>query len=55
VEFVSDRMSYMILRDRWCDVTVLNVHVPTDDKIDDLKDSFYGELECVFDKILKYH
>jgi hypothetical protein len=25
VEFVSDRMSYIILRGRWCDIIVLNV------------------------------
>jgi hypothetical protein len=29
VEFVSDRMSYIILRGRWCDIIVLNVHAPT--------------------------
>jgi hypothetical protein len=29
VEFVSDRMSYIILRGRWCHVIVLNVHAPT--------------------------
>jgi hypothetical protein len=29
VEFVSDRMSYIILRGRWCDTTVLKVHAPT--------------------------
>jgi hypothetical protein len=28
VEFVSDRMSYIILRGRWCDI-VFNVHAPT--------------------------
>jgi hypothetical protein len=27
VEFVSDRMSYIILRGRWCQVIVLNVRV----------------------------
>jgi hypothetical protein len=48
VEFVSDRMSYIILRGRWCDIIVLNVHTPTDDKIDDMKDRFYEELEYVF-------
>jgi hypothetical protein len=48
VEFVSDRMSYIILRDRWCRVVVLNAHTPTED-------SFYGELERVFDKFHKYH
>jgi exonuclease III len=50
VEFVSDRMSYMILRGHWCDVIVLNVHAPTEDKIYDMKDRFYEELEHVFDK-----
>jgi hypothetical protein len=41
VEFVSDRMSYIILRGRWCNIIVLNVHALTEDKIDDIKDSFY--------------
>jgi hypothetical protein len=26
VEFISDRMSYIILRSRWCSINVLNVH-----------------------------
>jgi exonuclease III len=47
VEFVSDRTSYIILRGRWCHIVVLNVHVPTEDKTDDVKDSFYEELERV--------
>jgi hypothetical protein len=55
VEFVSYRMSYIILRDRWCYIIVLNVHAPTEDKTDDVKDSFYNKLECVFDKFRKYH
>jgi hypothetical protein len=55
VEFVSDRMSYMILRGRWCNIIVLNVHARTEDKIDDIKDRFYKELEQVFDKFPKYH
>jgi hypothetical protein len=54
VQFVSDRMSYIILTGRWCDISVLNVHAPTEDKSDDI-DRFYKELECVFDKFLKYH
>jgi hypothetical protein len=55
VEFVSDRMSYLILRGRWCHIIVLNIYVPTEDKTGDVKDSFYKEFERVFDKILKYH
>jgi hypothetical protein len=30
--------------------TVLNVHAPTENKSDDMKDRFYRELECVFPK-----
>jgi hypothetical protein len=55
VEFVSDRMSYIILKGRWCHIIVLNVHAPTVDKTDDVKDSFCGELEHVFDTFPKYH
>jgi hypothetical protein len=47
VEFVSDRMSYIILRGHWCHNIVLNVDAPTEDKTDDVKDSFYEELERV--------
>jgi hypothetical protein len=55
VEFVSDRMSYITLRGRWCDITVLNVHAPTKVKCDDIKDSSYEELEGVFDQFPKYY
>jgi exonuclease III len=55
VEFVSDRMSYIILRGRWCHIIVLNVQAPKDDKIDDVKDSFYEEFESVFHKFPNYH
>jgi hypothetical protein len=55
VEPVSDRMSYIILRGRWCCIIVLNVHAPTEDNTDDVKDSFYEELERVIAKFLKYH
>jgi hypothetical protein len=55
MQFVSDRMSYIILRGRWCNIIVLNVHAPTEEKFDDIKDRFYEELEQVFDKLLKYH
>jgi hypothetical protein len=55
VEFVSDRMSYIILRGPWCHIVVLKVHAPTEDKSDEVNDSFYEELECVYNKFLKYH
>jgi hypothetical protein len=48
-------MPYIILRGCWCDIIVLNVHAPTGDKTDDIKDRFYEELEYVFNKFLKYY
>jgi hypothetical protein len=54
VEFVCDKMPYIILRGRWCDI-VLNVHAPTEDKSDDVKVRFYEELEQVIDKFPNYH
>jgi hypothetical protein len=55
VDFVSDRMSYIILRGRWCAIIVLNVHALTEDKINDVKNKLYEGLQCVFDKFSKYY
>jgi hypothetical protein len=33
-------ISYIILRGRWCDIIVLHVHAPTEDKGDDIKVRF---------------
>jgi hypothetical protein len=55
VEFVSDRMSYVILRGCWCNIIVVrNVHATCEDKSDDVKDSFYEELGRVFDQFPSY-
>jgi phosphatidylethanolamine-binding protein (PEBP) family uncharacterized protein len=43
-------MPYIILRGDWCHIIVLNIHASTEDKTDYVKDSFYKELEHVFDK-----
>jgi hypothetical protein len=42
-EFVGDRMSHIVLRDRWCNIIVLNAHTPSEEKSDDSKDSFDKE------------
>jgi hypothetical protein len=55
VEFVSYRMSYIILRGRWCNIIVVNVHAPCEDTSDDIKDSFYEELGRVFDQFPRYN
>jgi hypothetical protein len=55
VEFVSNRMLSIILRDCWCDIIFLNIHVATDDKIDDVKYIFTEELKRVLNKYPKYY
>jgi len=55
VEFFSDSLSYIVLRGRWRNIIVVNVHASSEEKSDEAKDSFYEELEQVFDHFLKYH
>jgi hypothetical protein len=45
---------YIILRGCWCDIIILNVHAPTEDKNDGMKDRFYEDLVRVFNKFPKY-
>jgi len=35
VEFVSDRLSYVVMRGRWCNIFVLNEHATSEEKGDD--------------------
>jgi len=51
-EFVSDRMSYIVLRGSWHNIIVSNVHSSSEENSDDSKDSFYEELEQVFEFFL---
>ena len=48
-------MSCILLRGRWCNIIVQNVHSPSEEKRDDSKDSFYEKLEQVSDHFPKYH
>jgi hypothetical protein len=48
VEFVSARMSYIVLRGRCYNIIVMNAHAPTEEKGDDSKDRFCEELERGF-------
>jgi len=44
-----------VLRGRWLNIIVVNVHTPSEEKSDKSKDSFYEELEQVFDHFPTYH
>jgi hypothetical protein len=43
------------MRGRWFNIIVINVHALSEGKSDESKDSFYEELEQVFDHSPKYH
>jgi hypothetical protein len=42
------REKNLLLRDRWCNIIVLNVHAPSEEECDESKDSSCDELEQVF-------
>jgi hypothetical protein len=41
LEFISGRLSYILPRGHWYDITVLNVHAPTQDESSDKRVRFY--------------
>jgi len=48
VDFVSGRVSYIVLRGRWRNIIYLNVHAPSEETCDDSNGSFNEELEKGF-------
>jgi len=48
-------MSYIVLGGHWCNITVLNVHAPSEKKSDDSKYSIYEEFSQVFYHFPTYH
>ena len=48
VEFVSGRMTYIVLRGHRSNIIILNVHTRTEEKTDYSKGTTYEDLEQVF-------
>ena len=48
-------VSYIVLRVRWCNIIVSNVHTPSEEKSDDSKGSFYKEFKQISDHFLENH
>jgi len=46
---------HIVLKGHWCNIIVLNVHAPIEEKSDDSKHSVYEELEQVYDHFPKYY
>jgi len=49
------RVSYIVLKGRWCNIIVLNAHATSEEKRDESEDSFYEELQQGFYHFPKYH
>ena len=47
-DFISGRASCIVLRVRWCNIVILNMHAPSEEKSDDSKYNLDEELEQVF-------
>jgi hypothetical protein len=41
VEFISDKMSYILQRGRWYNIIAQNAHAPTEEKNDDIKSKMF--------------
>ena len=48
VEFFSDGVSYIVLRGRWCNVIVLNMHPASEEKSEDSKYNFIRKYSRIF-------
>ena len=51
VEFIIERVSCITLKGRWCEIILLNVFFPSEDK----DDSFYEEIERLFNQLPVHH
>jgi hypothetical protein len=52
---VSDRISCIVLRCRWCNIIVLSAHAKREEKSDNSKNRFYEELNQVFPHFPMYN
>lgn len=51
---ISDRMCVIRIRSKLCNIRIVNVHAPIENRITKEKYNFYGTLENVFDKCPKH-
>jgi exonuclease III len=55
VEFINDRLTYIILKGHRCYIIVLNVHATCEVRSGDLNNSFYEELGYIFYQFPMYN
>jgi len=55
IEFVNERLSYVPIPTRWSNTILIKVHAPTDEADGNDTDTFYEELDRLFDRLPKYN
>ena len=55
MEFISDHVYCIALKNRWRDIIVVNVRSSLKDNADYIKENFYEEIERLFDQLPAYH
>ena len=55
VKFINERLGLLVVQGRWYKIAIINVHAPTEDKDDEIKDGFYEELERLVDQLPNDH
>ena len=50
-KMINERVCYLQIKSRWFNSTLINVHAPTNDKPEEVKDEFYDKLDEVVDNL----
>jgi len=51
VKFINERLGFLVVQGRWYKIAIINVHAPTEDKDNEIKDEFYEELEHLVEQL----
>jgi exonuclease III len=51
---ISERICTLRLKGKFHNVTLINVHAPTEEKTEEEKDKFYDVLQKTYDSVLKH-
>lgn len=51
---VNERITYLRVVNKWYNLNIVNAHGPTEDKESEVKETFYAELDRIFDSLSSY-
>ena len=51
---INEKICKIRLKGKFHNITVINVHAPTEEKTEEEKDKFYDDLQRTFERVLKH-